>query len=301
MDQNRNIALVLSSGGARGLAHIGVIRALQENNYQISSVAGSSIGALVGAFHACGALDKYTDWVCNLDRMDVFNLVDFTFSVQGFVKGEKVFKELKKVIPDHAIEDMSIPFAAVTTDILSKTEVVMNSGSMYEAIRASTAIPTVIKPLQIGDANLIDGGVLNPIPVNRVSRVDGDLLLVSNVNANKPYKPKLNTLKAKEREESYLNMLDGFKQKWSKLLPGSKSPKEKLGYFELLNRSIDLMQDQLTGYLLDQYRPDMQVDISRDVCSTFEFYRAHELIDLGYQTCLETIELFESNQAQYED
>jgi NTE family protein len=161
---SKKVALVLSSGGARGLAHIGVIESLLENGYEISSIAGSSIGSVVGAFYSCGELDRYKDWVLSFDRMDVFNLIDFTFSVQGFVKGEKVFKTLEKMIPDRMIESLPIPFCAVATDIAAKKEKTFEHGSMYQALKASVAIPTVIKPVVIDGVTYIDGGVTNPIP-----------------------------------------------------------------------------------------------------------------------------------------
>lgn len=273
---------MLSSGGARGLAHIGVIERLEEEGYEISSIAGTSIGALVGAFYACGKLEAYKKWAIELDRMDVFKLFDFTFSVQGFIRGEKVFTELKKVIEDIDIEDMPIPFAAIASDAKNKKEVVFDSGSMYQAIRASTAIPTVLKPLKVNDMELVDGGVTNPVPVDRVKRHSGDILVVSNVNASIAYeKPKKTEKVDKQGEESYEQKISKFFDNWGKLLPGTSEPTKKLGFFDLINRSIDLMQDKLTDALLEKHNPDMLIQLSRDAASTFEFFRAKELIEAG--------------------
>lgn len=287
MNESKKVALVLSSGGARGIAHIGVIKALLEHDYEISSIAGSSIGAVVGAFFASGKLDAYEDWVCKLDRMDVFNLIDFSFSVQGFIKGEKVFRTLEEFIPDMDIENMPIPFCAVATDITEKKEIVFESGSMYQAMKASIAIPTVIRPIKKPDMELIDGGVLNPAPVNHVKRHAGDILIVSNVSAHLPFKKQ--EFEPIE-EKSYINQLKDFRKSLSKMLPGSKSVNEKLGYFDLLNLSIDLMQDKITNLLMEKYKPEIHVKISRDAASTFEFYRAKNLIKLGYDACVESIE-----------
>jgi len=286
MNESKRVALVLSSGGARGIAHIGVIKALQENGYQISSIAGSSIGAVVGAFYACGKLAAYEDWVCKLDRMDVFKLIDFSFTVQGFIKGEKVFRTLEEFIPDMNIENMNIPYCAVATDIIEKKEIVFESGSMYQAMKASIAIPTVIRPIKKIDMELIDGGVLNPAPVNHAKRQAGDILIVSNVSAHLPLKK---IIIEPTEEKSYTNQLKDFRRSLSNLLPGSKSVNEKLGYFDLLNLSIDLMQDRITNLLMEKYKPDVHVKISRDAASTFEFYRAKNLIKLGYDACLESI------------
>jgi NTE family protein len=293
----KKAALVLSAGGARGMAHVGVIEGLQEKGYEITSIAGSSIGALIGAFYACGKLDVYKEWVCKLDKLDVFKLIDFTFSVQGFIRGEKVFKTLEGIIPDCNIEDLDIPFVAIATDVKSKEEVVLDHGSMYKAIKASVAIPTVIKPVSFDGKELIDGGVTNPIPVDRIPRTQGDILVVSNVSAAVPYQnPEKNLQKIKTEEASYQEKLNSFLSNWSKLLPGSSAPKEKLGYFDLLTRSIDLMQDKMTSLLMEYYRPDIRVDVSRDACSTFEFYRAAEMIKAGRQHFEASFQTFEENQ-----
>ncbi|MEQ8469619.1 MAG: patatin-like phospholipase family protein [Marinoscillum sp.] len=288
---SQKVALVLSSGGARGLAHIGVIEALEENGYEISSISGSSIGAVVGAFYACGKLEEYKKWALNLDRYDVFKLIDFTFSVQGFIKGERVFKTLQSIIPDCQIEDLSIPFSALVTDIKAKKERSITTGSMYGAIKASVAIPTVIKPVLLEGTSYIDGGVTNPIPIEHVQRSPGDLLVVSNVNAMIPYKKSIaDKKKEAAAQQAYLHKIQSFLVGWNKLLPGSQEAEKKLGFFELLNESIDLMQDRLTSLLLEKHRPDILVNISREVCGTFEFYKAEELIRVGHERCALVIE-----------
>lgn len=281
-EMTQKIALVLSSGGARGLAHIGVIEALEEHGFEIASISGSSIGAVVGAFHATGQLGKYKEWALNLDRVDVFKLIDFTFSVQGFIKGERVFKAIEAFIPDQLIEEMSIPFSAVATDIRQKKEYVFSSGSMYTAIKASVAIPTVVKPVMHEGTELIDGGVLNPVPVEHVQRTPNDLLVVSNVNALIPYvRGKQADPKRVVEEVSYNRKIQAFLSQWNKFLPGTGETVKKLGFFDILNESIDLMQDKLTYYLVQKHHPELLINISRDACSTFEFYRAAELIQAG--------------------
>ncbi len=285
---SKKVALVLSSGGARGLAHIGVIEELEAQGYEITSIAGSSMGAVVGAFYACGKLKEYKKWAINLDRYDVFKLIDFTFSVQGFVKGEKVFNTLQSVIPDCKIEDMRIPFAAVVTDIHSKKEVVFTTGSMYQAVKASVAIPTVIKPVTIDGVEYIDGGVTNPIPIDHVKRHQGDILVVSNVNAMIPFEKKTINSDVK-LEESYNEKIQSFITKWGKLLPGSSDVSKKLGFFDILNESIDLMQDRLTSLLLEKHHPDILINISREISSTFDFYKAKRLIEIGKSKCAEVI------------
>ncbi|WP_339791078.1 patatin-like phospholipase family protein [uncultured Imperialibacter sp.] len=285
---SKKVALVLSSGGARGVAHIGVIEGLIDHGFEISSIAGSSMGSVVGAFHACGKLPEFKEWISNLDRIEVFKLIDFTFSSQGFIRGEKVFKNLEKVIPDRPIEEMQIPFIAVSTDLNTQKEKVFDSGSMYHAIRASVAIPTVLTPLKSGESLYVDGGVTNPVPADKVKRTKGDILVVSNVNAFKPY---ISPLKKQEKKESnqYTKRLEEMMGKISKVIPGSSSAKKKLGFFDLLNDSLDLLQDRLTSELLKQYKPGLSVEVSRQACSTFEFYRAKEIIEAGRQAFEEAL------------
>ncbi len=287
----KKVALVLSSGGARGLAHIGVIEALLENDYEITSIAGSSMGSVIGAFYAAGKLEEYREWAVELDRLDVFNLIDFTFSVQGFVKGEKIFKTLEKLMPDQKIEDLRIPYCALATDIQDKSESIFKTGSIYQAMKASVAIPTVIKPVKINGKNYIDGGVTNPVPIEHVSRSENDILVVSNVNAIMPYIKEVKDEKKEQKEaESYNQKIQQFVNKWSSLLPGGgPETKNKLGFFDILNESIDLMQDKLTSLLLEKHKPDLQINISRNAASTFEFYKAKELIEAGKVATLKAL------------
>ncbi|MFT6855367.1 MAG: NTE family protein [Cyclobacteriaceae bacterium] len=285
----QKVALVLSSGGARGLAHIGVIQGLLANGYEITSISGSSMGAVVGAFYAAGKLEVYHEWALELDRYDIFKLLDFSFSTQGFLRGEKVFKELEKVIDDIKIEDMPISFRAMATDIINKKEVIFEKGSMYDAIKASVAIPTVIRPVPFEDTNLVDGAVINPIPISCVKRHEGDILVVSNVNAMIPYTPPKQTQAEMEKAESYQKKIQNFVEKWAKMIPGNNEPKKKLGYFDLMTRSIELMQDRLTSLILEKYNPEIRIDISREVCTTFEFYKAEQVIAEGRRSLEESL------------
>ncbi len=282
MAERKKIALVLSSGGARGLAHIGVIERLEEEGYEISAIAGSSIGAVIGAYYACGQLDTYKKWVLNLDRLDLFNLFDFTISTKGFIKGDKLFRSLEELIDDRLIEHLRIPFAAIATDIVNQKEVVFESGSMYRALRASTAIPTVIKPLQMDGVELIDGGVINPMPMDRVRRSPGDELVVVNINANIEYeRPKMDANQQKRVDQNYSLKLNSFVKKWAAKAYTSKPSDKSLGFTDLINRSLDLVQDQLTNARIALHKPDLVINFSKKACTTFEFYKAKEMIQGG--------------------
>ncbi len=288
----KKIALVLGSGGARGIAHIGVIHELTEQGYQITSVAGSSMGALIGGIYASGKLDDYEKWLRTLDKLDVFSLIDFTLSSNGIIKADKVLNEIRKFIPDRNIEELSIPFTAVATDIRNKKEVCFSTGSLYKAVRASISIPMVITPAVHEDVLLVDGGVLNPVPVNRVKRHPGDLLVAVNVNAQIPLPKKKET----EKNNGYIGQLTNgrfkaLQEKIANLFPAHK--KDSIGYFELVTETSSLMLSQISKLNLELNPPDLLIEISRQAGGTFDFYKADELIELGRQeakTALKTLQ-----------
>ncbi|MEA3443132.1 MAG: patatin-like phospholipase family protein, partial [Bacteroidota bacterium] len=274
------VALTLGSGGARGAAHIGVIRELIKHGYEIGSISGSSMGALVGGIYASGKLDEYESWLSSLSKMDVFHLVDFTLSTNGIIKADRVFNEIEKFIPDKNIEELPVKFAAVATDLTRKKEVVITKGSLFEAIRASISIPLVITPLHKNETLFLDGGVLNPIPVNRVFRSEGDILIAVNVNAQIPYqKPKVNNPDWGYLEKLNSSKLISFQKKMSNLFPDHK--KDSIGYFNLIGETSSLMLSQIAKLTLEMNPPDILIEISRQACGTFDFYKATELIELG--------------------
>lgn len=279
----KGVSLVLSSGGARGLAHIGVIEELLAQDFEIKSISGSSMGALIGGIYAAGNLENYKDWVCELDKLDIFKLVDFTFSFQGFIRGEKIFVELEKFLSNKNIEDLPIHFTAVATDLKNKNEVVFREGSLLKAVRASIAIPTVFTPLYLDGQELVDGGVLNPLPIDLVQRTKDDLLVVVNVNAYIPCKKEIQpeTGIADVRELNYISQISQFKARVLSMLPNTSSTPKKLSFFDLMNKSYDLMQDRLSSLILKNHDPDIVVDVSRNICSTFEFYKGKEIIEEG--------------------
>ena len=181
--KKRKVALVLAGGGARGVAHIGAIEELESQGFEISAVAGTSMGALVGGVYASGHLEPFKQWLCELDKYKVFSLVDFALSTEGLVKGDRVMNAMKELVPDVEIERMPVPFAAVAADLLTGREVVLDRGGLYDAIRASISIPSVFKPVHRDGQVLIDGGTVNPLPLNRVHREKGDMLVGVDVSA----------------------------------------------------------------------------------------------------------------------
>ncbi len=276
----KKVALVLSGGGARGIAHIGAIEELEKQGYEITSIAGTSMGSVVGGAYAMGKMDEFKEWMLSIDRRKAFSLVDFTFSKQGLVEGDKVFNAMKEFIPDTDIKDLRIPYAAVAVDLNKMEEVVFRSGSLYEAMRASVAIPTVLKPVEKGDALLVDGGVMNNIPVDVVERSRKDILVVVNVNANIP-KPELD-ISPKETEKSesiYNKKIKEFQSHLRKILPDRDD--DDLGYFDLVSRTISSMIYHNAQVNLEKYNPDILIQVSRESCGTYDFFKAADMIKYG--------------------
>ncbi len=276
--KKKNIALVLSSGGARGFAHIGVINELLRHGYSITSIAGTSMGALVGAMHATGQLKQFEKWVSSLDVLEVLKLTDISISNKGLVKGNRIIKKLKEIVPERNIEDLPIPFCAIATDIVRGTELVFTEGNLYDAIRASISIPTVFQPVKISGSYYVDGGVLNPVPINRVKRHENDMLVVVDVNAQIPVEKEKSTDK-KQIDNKYLKQLKSMQNKLSNFIP--KNKKDDVGLFNLTTRSISLMLHQISVLTIEKNRPDLLIKVSKNSFGTFDFYKAKEIIKEG--------------------
>ncbi len=279
---NKDIALVLSGGGARGIAHIGVIEVLEEKGFNITSVSGTSMGSLVGAVYAIGKLPEFKQWLLNIDKLEIFKLVDFTFGSQGFIKGDRIFSELKKFIPDVNIEDLEVDYAAVATDIMNKREVVFTQGSIFEAVRASVSIPSVFTPVKTPSTMLIDGGTVNNLPLDRVKRNQGDLLVAVDVVANVPY------YETEKNEEKYLQKIKKFRNYFDEIK--ARKISAQLSYFEIIDKSINLMIEEVVKLKLKTTPPDLFIQVSQDMCTLFDFYKAEKIIQYGREVAEEAIE-----------
>jgi NTE family protein len=286
----KTVSLVLSSGGARGVAHIGVIEELERQGYKINSIAGSSMGALVGGVYASGNLQVFREWMCDLDKKTVFNLVDFALSTNGLVKGNKVIKELKKIIPDLNIEDLPLNFTAVATDIKNKKEVLFEAGSLYEAIRASVSIPTVFKPCMVEGMVLIDGGVLNPLPINRIKRINSDLLIAVDVNSPVLFEKHVAVRKTTTKEIE-LNYFTFLVNKGFSFLP--KISDMQLNYFTLLSQTASLMIQQISALTIEMHKPDILIKIPMNSYGPFHFYKSEEIIKTGKLATHKALEEFQ--------
>ena len=178
----KDVALVLSSGGPRGWAYIGAIEELIRRGYRITSVAGTSIGSLIGGIFAAGKMEEVKDWLFTLDAWKVFSLMDLSLSRNHLVKGDKVISALKEIVPDVNIEDLDIPYCAVAADLYTGEEVVFDRGPLFDAVRASISIPSLFRPVKFGFRTLVDGGIVNTMPIDKVKRHSGDILIAFDVN-----------------------------------------------------------------------------------------------------------------------
>lgn len=293
MEKRQDVALVLSSGGARGLAHVGVIEELLAYGFTITSLSGSSIGALVGGLFAMGKLDEYSQWVKTIDRHTIWGLMDFSLNGRGLLKGERVFDNMKTFIPDVNIENFNIPFTAVATDIIRRKEVTFSSGSFYKAIRASIAIPTLFTPMEYEDSFLVDGGVLNPLPFEYVRKMPGTLLIAVNLNSNPVYSEPDNSnhkvLPSAARENKATDIMQLF-DVFSRL--NQTRNRRSLGYFSLLRSTTSAMVSQIASLSIEKHKPDILIEIPKDTAQTFDFYKAEEIIEYGRQKARIQLENF---------
>jgi len=292
----KSVALVLSGGGARGCAHIGAIKILEECGFKITSVAGTSMGALVGGIYSSGGLKVFEEWISSLDRMEILKLTDITISSKGFVKGKKIMDKMREIIPGHKIEELPVPFCAVATDITNRQEVVFDRGELYDAIRASISIPTVFQPFKVGKNYYVDGGLVNQIPVNRVKRIDGDILVVVDVGANIPYEKNVpeempGHVQHDGLLDKYQEKIKEIQEKFSHYLP-ARDREAHIGIFNLSNRSIGIMMRRISDLMLEQYPPDILINISKESYSTYDFYKAEEIIKEGELAARKAITLY---------
>jgi NTE family protein len=329
---SRKVALVLGSGGARGYAHIGVIEELEARGYQIGCIAGCSMGAVVGGIYAAGKLKDYSAWTRSLDYLDVLRLLDVSFRL-GAIRGDKVFGRIREIVGEVNIEDLNIPFTAVATDLTNQQEIWFQEGCLHQAMRASAAIPSLFTPVVQGKRVLVDGGLLNPLPIVPVVSSHCDLIVAVNLNSTqqKHYSlpsvehppalrgridhmmaslgARLPALRRKDTEEQIL-LLENSPDGNAEPSPASTATNDaglkaaggtRLSGFggpasllELVNQSFEVMQTSLAQYKIAGYPPDVVINVPKRVCRFFEFYKAPELIMLGRQIACETLDSYEA-------
>ncbi len=296
---------MLGSGGARGYAHIGALEAIESHGFEIVAISGCSMGALVGGVYAAGRLDEYRAWVVTLRQRDVLRLVDLSLSSMGAIRGDKLFATVGEMLGDVAIEDLPIAYTAVATDLLSQREVWFQDGPLADAIRASVAIPSLLAPVISDNQLLVDGALMNPVPILPTLSAQADLTiavhLAGGTRRHTPTRPSGPLVAAEERTDEGTDEIDGderwaaLRQRAGRLLDwdtvraklsrdGGDSLADEIAEFgrlDIMNLAYETMQATLTSYKLAGYPPDVLVEIPKSSARTFEFHRAAELIDLG--------------------
>lgn len=282
----KNVALALSSGGARGLAHIGAIDALEARGYRITSIAGTSMGALVAGMYASGHLEDFKQWMRSVDRKRVRDLTDFSFRLSYMVKGERIIEALKQFAPDVNIEDLPIPYCAVATDWTTGREVLFTRGSLYRAIRASISVPAVFEPVRFNDHILIDGGITDPIPVDKVHRGKDDLLVAVNVSGHDYDGIHEREKLAEELQKKKSRALSLI----FKILPEDTHP--TFNYYTLIDRSISIAITHNAHRALRLCPPDILVDLPMKRYGGNDYDKYPQLHRIGAQKMNRAIDSF---------
>lgn len=280
MSGKQKIALVLASGGAKGFAHIGAIEALEESGYEITSIAGASMGALIGGIYATGGLDKVKEWMYDLTDKEVFRLVDFTLSPHALVKGERVMDALKAIVPDCDIQNLNIPYCAVATDLKNGKEVVFRSGSLYDAIRASISIPMLFRPVEYGDMLLIDGAITNGLPLDRVVRTDGDMLVAVNLD-DYEWEDDDKEMPKSHNEDSPLRILSRKFQAGLNALSNN--------YISLTYNTIAILMKRNTEMALRLTPPDIYINMDLGEYGSHDYDEAEAIARLGYNQMMKVL------------
>lgn len=285
----KTVSLVLGSGGARGLAHIGVIHWLEENDFEIGSIAGCSIGAVIGGVYAAGKLDEYEQWVRSITKIDIFTLLDLSWEKSGLVRGDRIINTLIKLVGEKRIEDLAFPYTAVAADIVNQKEVWIKSGSLFDAMRASFAIPLLFTPFKYKGVDLVDGGILNPVPIAPTFGDETDLTIAVNLGGSPEGRKEPASVSA-----APVNPSSPFREKINRFITrlqqsGASGNSRDWGAYDIAIQAFDAMQSAIAHQKLAAYPPDIIIEIARNACRTLEFDRASEMIELGYTKAKECL------------
>lgn len=319
------VALALGSGGARGYAHIGVITELRERGYEIVGIAGSSMGALVGGLQAAGKLDEFAMWAMSLTQRAVLRLLDPSITAAGVLRAAKILDAVRDILGDVTIEQLPIPYTAVSTDLIAGKSVWLQRGPVDAAIRASIAIPGVISPHILDGRLLADGGILDPLPMAPIAAVNADLTIAVSLAGSESggrdeatgAEPRATTewwnrvwrsTSSLFESSTMLNRFglaqddsdaDGVElaavsDSDDQLVDSAKEvPVPKLGSFEVMNRTIDIAQAALARHTLAAHPPDLLIEVPRSACRSLEFHRAAEVIEIGHELTAQALKELE--------
>ena len=329
----KNVALVLSSGGPRGFAYIGAIEELERRGYRICSIAGTSIGSLIGGIYAAGKLAELKKWLYNLDGWKVFGLMDLSIGRNHLMKGEKLIHAIKQIVPETDIEDMKIPFKAIATDLYTGEEVVFDSGSLFQAIRASISIPSLFRPVRYGYRTLVDGGIVNTLPLNRVDRTGNDIVVAFNVNDVDVDEIRGNIIDEANHKEEKIKQKKELDNETKAVMESIRNndtmtflEKMKLAgyqgrkviehainddgdeegyelgenYYGILSRTFSLMNHINSRQSIDMYKPDIVVNMPFDAYGDISDYaKADEIAEAGRILMKTALDRYEDEHSMF--
>lgn len=304
---NKNVALVLGSGGSRGLAHIGAIEALEERGYTITSVSGCSMGAIIAGMFCAGKLKEAKEWFLSVDRQRILQLTDFSITGNSLVKGSKVIKALQEIVPECRIESLPVPLTLVASDLITSDEIVFREGSLFEAIRASISIPLFFQPVQWQGRLLVDGGILNPLPLKHIQRTEGDILVAVNISGK-------DGLHIEQKSSDLVKIANALQEQRMSYMPKAVqqlrdnvthrltaidrarrlSLQGTVNYVTLLDRMSDMQIQQSTLLALQLTPPDVLATMPQYAFGTFDFDKAKTIIAEGYRLMSEALDKYEA-------
>lgn len=327
MHMEKDVALVLSSGGPRGWAYIGAIEELESRGYRITSVTGTSIGSLIGGIYATGKLQEVKEWLFSLDAWKVFTLMDLSISRNHLVKGDKVISALKEIVPDVAIENLQIPYRAVAADLYTGEEVVFDRGPLFEAVRASISIPSLFRPVKYGFRTLVDGGIVNTLPIDKAVRSGHDILVAFDVNDIDVDEIRSSLVEEARREEARAEeeksldretkgVIDAVRHNSSLTLveklkiagaQGHKVLSHRMheeepepefsfedNYYSILSRTFSIMNHALAKAAAERYRPEILVKMPFDAFGEIgDYAKAREISDMGRSLMAAALDRYE--------
>ena len=285
----KTVSLVLGSGGARGLAHIGIIHWLEENNFKIKSIVGCSIGALVGGIYAAGKLNEFEQWVRSITKVDIVTLLDLSWEKSGLVRGDKLINTLIDLVGEQLIEDLSISYTAIAADVKGQKEIWIKSGSLFDAIRASISIPLLLTPFKYKGVDLVDGGVLNPVPIAPTFGDGTDMTIAVNLGGpvESPEKPSAMSAAPAFPSPPFREKINRFINRLRQSVTSSSG--RDWGAYDIAIQAFEAMQSTIARQKLASYPPDIVIEIARNACQTLEFDRASEMIELGHRKAKERL------------
>ncbi len=274
-----SIVLALGGGGARGLAQIGVIEVLQARGLDIEAVAGTSCGALVGGAFAAGKLDALRDWMLRTSRGEMLRLLDPGLGRPAMFTGTRLVRALREVVGEPRIEDLPIDFTAVAVDLMRQREVWLRRGDLWDALRASFAIPGIFTPLNMGGMELVDGGLLAPLPITATRLAGAHRVVAVDIHGSIPQRRDEPVRVVDAKADAPVGGLIG---RWmDRLGEESAQPTHRFGLMEVMSRALDTMQERIARVQLALEPPELLIRIPRDACQFYEFWRAAELIEIG--------------------